>query len=60
MGLFSWLSGSNDRALAESDYGGHESASERAARKRREGHRRNVTKTARKAQAREDKFWRDL
>ncbi|MGW1039875.1 hypothetical protein [Streptomyces sp. NPDC002547] len=60
MGFLSWLSGSNDRQLAESTYSGRESASDRAARRRREGHKRNVTKTARKAQAREDKFWRNL
>jgi len=60
MGFLSWLSGGNDRQLAESAYGGRESASDRAARRRREGHKRNVTKVARQSQAREDKFWRDL
>jgi hypothetical protein len=55
MGLLSWLGGSNDRELADTRYAGRESASDRAARRRRENYRRNVTKTARKGQAWEDR-----
>ncbi len=43
----------NDHERAER-YEGRESASEAAARKRREGHRRNLTTTARQGQAWED------
>ncbi|MGW2692364.1 hypothetical protein ACWC3Y_10940 [Streptomyces sp. NPDC001296] len=50
----------NDRERAATQYAGRESASETAARKRREGHRRSTTKVAREAQAREDRFWRNL
>jgi hypothetical protein len=39
---------------------GRESASAKASRKRREGHRRNLTHNARQQQACEDRFWRDL
>jgi hypothetical protein len=42
MGLFSNLFGSGDRQLAETKYAGRESASDRAARRRREGHRARV------------------
>lgn len=42
MGLFSNLFGGNDRQLAETKYAGRESASDRAARRRREGHRARV------------------
>ncbi|MGW1609431.1 hypothetical protein ACWCQZ_08535 [Streptomyces sp. NPDC002285] len=55
MGFLSWLGGGNDHELAKTQYEGRESASDRAARKRRESHRRNVTKTDRKGQAWEDK-----
>jgi hypothetical protein len=55
MGLFSNLFGGNDRQLAETRYAGRESASDRAARQRREGHRRNVTAAARQGQAWEDR-----
>lgn len=50
MGFLSWLGGGNDRELAETSYSGRESASDRAARKRRDGHRRNITKAAAKAE----------
>ncbi|MFJ6645788.1 hypothetical protein ACIQPS_09015 [Streptomyces sp. NPDC091290] len=50
MGMFSWLGGGNDRQLADTRYAGRESASDRAARKRRENHRRSITKTAAKAE----------
>lgn len=59
MGAFSWLRGGNDRALADS-YNTRESATAKASRKNREGHRRNLTRNARKQQAREDTYWRDL
>ncbi|MFC7909045.1 hypothetical protein [Streptomyces nigra] len=45
----------DDRERAATKYAGRESASDRAARKRREGHRRSATKAARKGQAWEDK-----
>jgi hypothetical protein len=51
MGLFNWLVGGNDRQLAETTYAGRESATDRAARKRRENHHRNAAKSDRKAQA---------
>ncbi|MFF4672382.1 hypothetical protein ACFY1C_21400 [Streptomyces sp. NPDC001279] len=44
----------NDRAMAESTYNGRESASEKAARKRREGHHRGARTADRKGQAWED------
>jgi hypothetical protein len=44
MGLFSWLAGGNDRALAESQYAGRESAPDRASRIRREKHRARVAR----------------
>ncbi|MFG2227920.1 hypothetical protein [Streptomyces sp. NPDC048644] len=44
----------NDRDMAETTYSGRESASDKAARKRREGHRRNATATYREGQAWED------
>jgi len=37
-----WLKGGNDRALAQTRYPGRESATDRAARLRREGHRARV------------------
>ena len=49
----------NDRALA-AQYQGRESATETASRKRRESHRRNLTSNARRQQAREDTYWRNL
>lgn len=55
MGLFSWLGGGNDRQLADTQYSGRESASDRAARERRASHRRNVTQAARQGQAWEDR-----
>lgn len=55
MGLFSNLFGNGDRQLAETKYAGRESASEQAGRRRREGHRRNLTATARQGQAWEDR-----
>lgn len=58
MGLLSRLLG-NDHARA-AQYEGRESASAKASRKNREGHRRNLARNARKQQAREDKYWRDL
>lgn len=42
MGFLSWLGGGNDRALSESTYQDRESATDRAARKRRENHRARV------------------
>jgi hypothetical protein len=42
MGALSWLFGGNDRALADTHYTGHESASDRAARRRSESHRARV------------------
>lgn len=45
----------NDRQRAATKYAGRESASATAARRRREGHRRNLTKTARVGQAWEDR-----
>jgi hypothetical protein len=45
----------NDQQRAATKYAGRESASETAARRRREGHRRNVTRAARKGQAWEDR-----
>ena len=50
MGLLSWLVGGIDRQLAETSYSGRESASDRAARKRREGHRKSIARAARKAE----------
>ncbi|MFJ8023346.1 hypothetical protein [Streptomyces sp. NPDC096311] len=41
----------NDRELAETQYAGRESATNRAARKRRENHRRNIPKTAATSEA---------
>lgn len=43
-----------DRQLAETRYADRESASDRAARQRRTGHRRNIPGTARAGQAWED------
>ena len=55
MGFLSNVFGSGDRQLAETKYAGRESASDRAARRRREGHRRNLTAAARQGQAWEDR-----
>ena len=55
MGLLSWLAGGNDRELADTRYAGRESASDKAARRRRENYRRTVTKAARAGQAWEDR-----
>ncbi|MCX4703890.1 hypothetical protein [Streptomyces sp. NBC_01373] len=60
MGFLSWLVPGNDHQLAATQYEGRESASDRAARRRREDHHKNLTRNARKQQAREDKFWRNL
>jgi hypothetical protein len=54
MGLFSWLGGGNDRQLAEQTYAGRESATARAAAKRRQGHRRSTRHTTAQGQAWED------
>ena len=51
MGLFSNLFGSGDRQLAETKYAGRESASEQAARRRREGHRRNISRASAQGEA---------
>ena len=60
MGLIpTWLRGGHDRALADS-YNTRESASAKASRNNREGHRRNLTSNARRQQAREDTYWRNL
>ncbi|MER7801228.1 hypothetical protein ABTX71_12945 [Streptomyces parvulus] len=53
MGFLDRLLG-NDQQRAER-YAGRESASDRAARKRRESYRRNVGKAAREGQAWEDR-----
>lgn len=50
MGLFSWLGGGDDRQLADTQYSGRESASDKATRKRREGHRSSIAKTAAKGE----------
>lgn len=44
----------NDKDMASSTYSGRESASERAARKRLDGHRRNARSADRQGQAWED------
>jgi hypothetical protein len=44
----------SDRKLAETKYAGRESASQQAARSRRQGHRRSILGTARAGQAWED------
>ncbi|MGW7007217.1 hypothetical protein ACWGCW_31535 [Streptomyces sp. NPDC054933] len=44
----------NDKQMAATAYNEQESASDKAARKRREGHRRSVVKVARQGQAWED------
>lgn len=54
MGFLDRLFG-NDHERATTQYAGRESASDEAARRRREGHRRNVTKAARQGQAWEDR-----
>ncbi|MFJ8538144.1 hypothetical protein [Streptomyces sp. NPDC093591] len=46
MGLLSWLGGGNDRQLAADRYASRESASDKAARKRRSGHRRSIAEAA--------------
>lgn len=48
MGLFDRLLGNDTQRAAK--YQGRESASAAAARKRREGHRRSIAKTARQAE----------
>ena len=48
------LVGGNDRKLAATTYADRQSASDKAAAKRRAGHRRNVTRAARQGQAWED------
>lgn len=56
MGAFSWLRPGNDRQLAATQYAGRESATDRAARKRREKyHAGSATRSARKGQAWEDR-----
>lgn len=54
MGFLDRLFG-NDHERAATRYAGQESASQRASRQRREGHRRNVTRAAREGQAWEDR-----
>jgi hypothetical protein len=44
MGAFSWLRPGNDRQLAATQYAGRESATESAARTRREKHRARVAR----------------
>lgn len=57
MSLLTWIfGGGNDRELAETKYAGRESATAKAARGRREGHRRGgATKAARRGEAWEDR-----
>ncbi|MGW0596129.1 hypothetical protein ACWD11_03175 [Streptomyces sp. NPDC002776] len=55
MGFLSWLGGGDDRELADASYSGRESATDRAARKRREGHRRSIGDAAAKGEAWEAK-----
>ncbi|MFJ8081984.1 hypothetical protein ACIQ6Y_15370 [Streptomyces sp. NPDC096205] len=55
MSILRWLGGNDDRHLAETTYADRESASDRAARKRREGHRRSISKTARQAEQWEER-----
>ena len=50
MGLLSNLFGGNDRQLAETKYADRESATDRAARQRREGHRRSIGKAIAKGE----------
>lgn len=50
----------NDHERAATQYAGRESATDRASRKRRESHHRNLDRNARKQQAREDRYWRSL
>jgi hypothetical protein len=51
MGLFSWIRPGNDHELAATQYAGRESATERAARIRREKHRSgSAAKAARRGQ----------
>ncbi|MFZ4160486.1 hypothetical protein ACOZDE_18945 [Streptomyces griseoincarnatus] len=47
----------DDRALAESQYAGRESASDAAARKRRERHRKSVLKHGDKQPGRVPRSW---
>ncbi|MFI8301543.1 hypothetical protein ACIGCZ_37175 [Streptomyces nigra] len=54
MGLLDRLLG-NDHERAATKYAGRESATDRAARSRRQGHRRNTTQAARQGQAWEDR-----
>ncbi|TBO60224.1 hypothetical protein EYS09_07970 [Streptomyces kasugaensis] len=44
----------NDREMSDHEYTGRESATEKAARLRREGHRRSIPAAARQGQAWED------
>jgi len=53
--FFRSLAPGNDHELAPSQYAGRESASDRAARKRREGHRRNLGHAATQGQNWEDR-----
>ena len=46
MSFLSWLGGGNDRHLAEETYADRESATDQAARQRREGHRRSIRNAA--------------
>lgn len=55
MGFLSWLVGGNDGQLADSQYSGRESASDRAARKRRQDRSRSIAKEAAKAERWEQK-----
>ncbi|WP_020116796.1 hypothetical protein [Streptomyces canus] len=54
MGRLSWLFGGNDHQLAAERYAGRESASDEAARKRRERHQTKAAKAARQGQRWED------
>lgn len=54
MGLLDKLLG-NDQQRAATKYAGRESASDQAARRRRQGHRRNIAKAAAQGQAWEDR-----
>ncbi|PZT70167.1 hypothetical protein DN402_31610 [Streptomyces sp. SW4] len=45
----------NDQQRADTRYAGQESATDRAARKRREGHRRSINSAAAQGQAWEDR-----
>jgi len=67
MGALSWLFGGNDHELAETQYEGRESASDRAARRERAPRSstfgrpsRNNREAAREGQEWEDDLWRHI